>query len=144
MITGGEFMKVRHFAEIHYSGAFFTESEKVEIESNNIKSVKIPDYAVGVILFDVLESEVEHEGKKYILKSSERLNAQKYYVGRFLTIDDVAREYGENSTLYSNIVANHFDGAVVSKSGFCQGIKESDKKFVIDPKSLETDDVENE
>ena len=137
-------MKIRHYANILYPGIIVTESQTVEIEARDIKKVKIPPSAVGVILYDILEDEIEYQGVKVETKSQE-LFSQKYYVGKFLSPEEIAKQYGEDSIFYNNIVNNGYCGAVVSRSGFSQGLyDEKDKEFIIDPDTLETDEDERE
>ena len=136
-------MKIRHYAEIYYLNASVLECKKIEIEDNDIKNVEIPTLAVGVILYDFIEDEIVYQGEKIATKF-QQLNTQKYYIGKFLALDDISKEYGKESFLYNDLVSKGCCGAVVSESGFCIGIDEKDKEFIIDPDTLETDEDERE
>ncbi len=129
-------MEIKHYAKFFYPGAFMAEQETKEVNSRDIKEIKIPRNCIGVAIFDKLTQEVEYNDKKVKLESKE-VDLEYYPVGKILTLEEVANKYGKNSIAYNNFKNNNYKHALETSNGSLTWLDEVDVDFVIDPNTLE-------
>lgn len=70
----------------------------------------------------------DDDGNTFLINTPDTYSKvlRRIFVGEFYTLEDVAREEGEDSILYRNLKNNDFVGGVKSRVGNWQGVNEDD------------------
>ncbi len=136
-------MEVKHYAKIYYPGAFVSESSVKEIDKRDISVVKLRKSMLGVELYDVVTMKADYKGKKITFKS-ENIDNEYFPIGKVVTLEEVGKEYGTNSTAYLNLSHNGYEYALKTAGGRMVFLDKEDVDNVIDPDSIIEEEAERE
>jgi len=125
--------KVRHFMDYTFeAGLFLPETGTMEISEKDIHKVVLPYKSIyRVVLYDVITTTIEHEGKTYEA-STGRVNEEEFLVGKFFSTEEVLAATNENNAVYKSLKAKGAIGEV----GRCPIFTEAEKNAIISPSEL--------
>lgn len=132
------------YAMFYVPGAFLAETFMEKVDSEDPKDIKVP--YKSVIMFKIIErvegkSEFSDGTSKKVYKDKV---LKSYFIGEFLSIDDVAKIYGKDSIIYGNVVRNKWKGVYRTPFGYCKEAEKDDGIIVLSEKDVNYEENENE
>lgn len=105
---------IKHFVEFDEPGILFPETSSREVKDTIPANLKnIPKYTYAISYYDL--EVVKSNGR--IARSEPFNRTIRILFGTALSLKDIQREHGESSTLYRNLVSNHWPSAVKCITG---------------------------
>lgn len=84
-------------------------------------------------IYTIVSEVVCVDGRNVELKS-DKLQIQNYILGKFYTPEDLAKEFGKNSTIYCNVAFTGLRGACKDVNGKFHAVHHED--IVLDPATI--------
>lgn len=110
--------EIKTYVKFYYPGAFFAETEIVEIETFNPLSIIIPDGAYAFQSYKVKTLSVYIDGVLFTKRQPPFEKTKMHYPGgQVLTLQDIESEFGADSILYKNIKYNGYQYALKTRCG---------------------------
>lgn len=135
---------VQHYAEVMYPGLIFPKFKVQKVAERTQDQIKFYKDACAFRFFDCGYVKEKVNGK-YVKQPSGKINvSSQTYIGEYLTPEQIAKEYGKDSTLYHNVTydGHRYVGAVKTAARNTFGLMPEDK--VIDPSQVKYVDQANE
>ncbi|GEM_PF-4666987 len=114
---------LKHYVREYYPGIMVSDSNVKEIESR--EAYKSGDNCYAYQFYDVMEDEVEVDGKMVKRSTTAFNTSPTYYKGTVKTIEEIAVEQ-PGSILYENMRCNKWNRVVTTRYGQAFPLKEED------------------
>lgn len=125
-------MELKHYVSYIKEGQSKNDAKAVEVTSNEIGFVKIPDEVYCIKVFDRATEDVYKYGKKIATKH-DLLNQKTYYVGQIVSLDEIKKYFGEQSKIYQEMIRKKQIGGIRTKSGRVHPIYQNQSFNLIAP-----------
>lgn len=128
-------MEIKHFVTFYmYEGNGYREITK-EIKSKELLNINVPEKAVGFMIYDSFSEDLKQHGQ-IVATPKDRFNEEIYYIGTIISVDDLKKDYGENSTTYKSIIEGGYYRAIKTINGTLVPLKLNEKINIISPNEL--------
>jgi hypothetical protein len=97
----------------YYPGFLTSETSKEKVKDRTIPNI-LPR---GCYCFYFYDLETTHVGQEPLTGKPKNFSKYYYPGGSILTLDDIEKQMGKGSTLYSNMKCNEWNAVVKSKMG---------------------------
>lgn len=135
IMTQGENMDLKHFVTYYSLGDIQNNEQTLEVKSNDLVSLNIPNGTFGFKTFDRATDDIYKDGDK-IVEKNEVLNEKTFYIGKVTSLDEIKEEFGENSTAYKNLIKGGYYGAVRTADNFLIPLALNEKINILAPEEI--------